>query len=117
MDPLPSDRDPTKGDTFIHPTGAFEAVYCTIDGRVMTFCEYPSIDQFIAHVGDASYDGLDGEVASLPSPVEMARHGADAFEDGQLRDTGHDDDARDPAGATAVSWGGDGAHPGGGEVD
>lgn len=76
MKQLPNNRDPRKGDQFVHPTGVTENVYCVMDDRVLTFREYPSTEHANAALSEASYDGVDPELSQLPSPLEIHRAGS-----------------------------------------
>lgn len=65
-------RDPRKGDRFVHPSGAIEVVYSVVDGRLLTFREYPDATIFEMHNGEANYTGVHEEVTKIEDPVEMA---------------------------------------------
>lgn len=65
-------RSPTKGDEYSHRDGTTEVVFMTEDGRVLTFREYPDTDSFDAAVSDATYRGVNADVASLPEPAAFS---------------------------------------------
>jgi hypothetical protein len=69
MDQDGSDCDPRRGDEYAHPSGTTEIVFTVRDGRVLTFREYTSIEQFSEAVAEAAYRGVNDDVAELP-PAE-----------------------------------------------
>lgn len=101
MDELPGGRDPRTGDCFRHPTGATEAVYAVVDGRILTIREYPDAHTFARHNGEAHYEGVDQRLADAPDPLTVAREGPDAWADylREMRGSDDSDGAADPAGS------------------
>jgi hypothetical protein len=64
---------PEKGDQYERPDGSVEVVFAVVDGRVLTFREYPDVDAFTDGVAEAAYEGENRAVSELP--------GVEAFRD------------------------------------
>lgn len=92
MDQLPNERDPRKGDEFVHPTGVREVVYAVVDGEILTFRQYPDVTAFERHNGEVSFFGIAEDVADLPSPLDICRDHLDADPDLFVADDEEADD-------------------------
>lgn len=64
-------EDTSKGDEYRHTDGTREVVFALADGRVLTVKEYPDGEAFDAGVADATYVGVEDDIADLPDAVEM----------------------------------------------
>lgn len=71
MEQLPGNRDPKKGDEFLHPSGTIEIVYLTLDGKILSFREYPDAQTFSNHNGGAHYHGMNKAILDIPSPLDV----------------------------------------------
>ncbi|WP_435361973.1 hypothetical protein [Haloarchaeobius sp. DFWS5] len=58
--------EPTKGDEYTHDDGTREIVFLVEDGRVLSVREYDSVSLFNDTIDDATYRGINHDVASLP---------------------------------------------------
>lgn len=70
---VPEDRDVQKADDFVSPMGVREVCYTVIDGRVLTFREYPSIEMANNALLHQEYLGVNEEVGKLEDIVSVAR--------------------------------------------
>lgn len=57
------------GDQYRHDDGTTEVVYAIEDGTVLTLREYPEVGGFRRAVDQATYLGVQLDVASLPPPT------------------------------------------------
>ena len=79
-----TDSDFSKGDEYHHPDGTVEIVFVVEEDRLLTVKEYPSA-QFSEEVTDATYQGIDEDIAALP-PVDLYRdeYASEAGSDSKL---------------------------------
>lgn len=73
---------PEKADQYRHQDGTVEVVFAVEDGRVLTFREYQTVDDFQRAVADGEFEGYHPGVKDLP--------GVEAFRDD--RADGDDED-------------------------
>ena len=64
---------PEKGHQYERSDGSIEVVFAVVDGRVLTFREYPDVESFTEDVAEAAYAGENRAVTELP--------GVEAFRD------------------------------------
>lgn len=62
----------TKGDEYRHADGTREVVFALADGRILTVKEYADGGAFADGVADATYVGVEDDVARLPDVSEVA---------------------------------------------
>ncbi len=58
---------PEIGEQYSYPDGTIEVVFAVEDGTVLTVREYPEQELFDSAVADARQEGINEEVANLPS--------------------------------------------------
>lgn len=58
---------PEKGESYRHEDGTAEVVFATVEQRVLTVREYPTIERFQQAIGAAESTGINEEVAAIPS--------------------------------------------------
>lgn len=56
----------SKGDEYRHTDGTREVVFALSGGRILTVKEYPDGEAFDDGVADATYVGVEEEIADLP---------------------------------------------------
>jgi len=57
--------EPNRGDEYVHSDGTREVVFAVAEGRVLTVREYRAAAEFEASVENASYRGVNTDVADL----------------------------------------------------
>ncbi|MFC6823439.1 hypothetical protein [Halopelagius fulvigenes] len=65
-------EDTSKGDEYRHTDGTREVVFALADGRILTVKEYPNGEAFDDGVADATYVGVEDDVADLPDASSFA---------------------------------------------
>ncbi|RDI69724.1 hypothetical protein [Halopelagius longus] len=70
-------EDTSKGDEYRHPDGTREVVFALADGRVLTVKEYPDDESFDDGVADATYVGVEDDIADLPDASSFEVDGAE----------------------------------------
>lgn len=91
---MATDRDTSKGDEYHHPDGTVEIVFATEADRVLTVREYGSTDGFLETVADATYRGINEDVAGLPPAEAFGEQASDAT-DGYDENPGSSDGGPD----------------------
>lgn len=67
LEGLVNRHHPEKGEAYRHEDGTAEVVFATVDQRVLTVREYPTVKRFQQAIEAAESTGINEEVAAIPS--------------------------------------------------